>query len=58
MRTAFARIHAAGRVTGTAGTLDMLRTATDIGAGYVYVHAATLLARASEEILTALRPFP
>lgn len=56
MRTAFTRISAAGRVAGTAGTVDMLRTAINHGAGYVYVHLTALLARASEEILTALRP--
>lgn len=55
MRAAFARIRAAGRVAGTAGNVDMLRTAINLGAGYVYVHLTALLARASEEILTALR---
>lgn len=55
MRTAFTRITAAGKVAGTAGTPDMLRTAIGCGAGYVYVHVTTLLARASEEILAALQ---
>ncbi len=55
MRTAFSRISAACKVAGTAGTVDMLRPAIDIGVGYVYVHLTTTLARASQEILTALR---
>ncbi|HEU5440097.1 MAG TPA: hypothetical protein VFU88_12480 [Ktedonobacterales bacterium] len=47
----------AGRVAGTPGQVNMLRTAIDIGAGYgyVYVHSTTLLARASEEILAGFR---
>ncbi|MGE5334379.1 MAG: HpcH/HpaI aldolase family protein [Nitrososphaerota archaeon] len=59
MRMACTRITAAGKVagtTGTTGTADMLRTAIGAGAGYVYVHVTTLLARASEEILGALQP--
>ena len=55
MRTAFTRITAAGKMAGTAGTADMLRTAIGAGTGYVYVHVTTLLARASEEILAALQ---
>lgn len=55
MRTAFARITAAGKIAGTAGTADMLRTAIGAGVGYVYVHVTTLFARASEEILAVLQ---
>ena len=56
MHAAFTRIRAAGRVAGTAGKVDMLRTAINLGAGYVYVHLTAVLVRASEEILAALRP--
>ncbi len=55
MRTAFTRIRAAGKVAGTAGTLDMLQTAVALGVGYVYTHVSTLLSRASEETLATLR---
>lgn len=55
MHAAFARIHAAGRVAGTAGKVDILRSAINLGAGYVYVHLTTLLAHATQEALASLR---
>ena len=55
MDRAFAAIVAAGKVPGTTGNLEAIRSYQRKGVHYLYTHLTRLLATASQEFLAAVR---